>query len=303
MGYQTDQGVARSVWALARSQHWVIAREQLLAAGVHPQAVKHRVAVGRLHPVHSGVYAVGRRDLSRNGALMAAVLACGAGAALSHRSAAELWGIGPRAAFEVTVPAGRKPRRPGIRVHRRVLDPAQTTRRRNTPTTSITCTLVDLASHLPKDHLERAVNEADRLDLIDPEELRKALEAFAGQTGVAKLRTLLDRLTFTLTDSALERRFKPIGRSAGLPQPLTQQRVNGFRVDFYWPDLGLVVETDGLRYHRTPSQQTRTLRRDQAHYASGLLPLRFSHAQIRWEPDYVAAMLRRAVSRRLTGHL
>lgn len=298
MDPQTDQGAAQPVWALARSQHWVLAREQLLALGVHPDAIKHRVATGRLHPVHAGVYAVGRRELSREGQLMAAVLACGQGAMLSHRSAAELWGIAGRAAFEVTVPAVRKPRRPGIRVHRRVLDPAHTTRRRNIPITSITCTLVDLAPYLSKDHLERAVNEADRLDLINPEQLRKALEGFAGHLGVAKLRTLLDRLTFTLTDSALERRFKPIARAAGLPLPKTRTWVNGFLVDFYWPDLGLVVETDGLRYHRTPSQQTKALRRDQAHYASGLLPLRFSHAQIRWEPDYVAEMLRRAVNRR-----
>jgi very-short-patch-repair endonuclease len=154
-----------------------------------------------------------------------------------------------------------------------------------------------MASHLPRDHLERAVNEADRLDLIDPEALREALDGRVLQPGVGKLRDLLDRRTFTFTDSALERRFKPIARAAGLPQPLTQQRVNGFRVDFFWPELGLVVETDGLRYHRTPSQQARAHVRDQTHLAADLMPLRFTHAQVAYGRPYVEATLRRVAAR------
>jgi len=216
MGYQRTQGGAGAVWRLARSQHWVASRGQLMNLGVHPQAIKHRVASGRLHPVHAGVYALGRRDLSREGQLTAAVLACGEGAVLSHRCALELWGVGPQAAFEVTVPSGRTPRRPGIRVHRRDLDPEHITRPQNIPVTSIACTLVDCSPLLPRDHLERAVNGTDRLDLTYPEGLRAALEGFAGQIGVRTLRTLLDRLTFTLTDSQLERRFKPIAKAPGL---------------------------------------------------------------------------------------
>ncbi len=113
---------------------------------------------------------------------------------------------------------------------------------------------------------------------------------------MAKLRTLLDRRAFTLTDSALERRFKPIARAAGLPEPFTQQWVNGFRVDFFWPDLGLVVEIDGLRYHRTPAQQARAHVRDQTHLASGRLPLRFTHAQVTYERAYVEDTLRKMVA-------
>lgn len=89
----------------------------------------------------------------------------------------------------------------------------------------------------------------------------------------------------------------PIARKAGLEPPLTRQVVNGYRVDFYWPQLGLVAETDGLRYHRTASQQTRDRERDQAHTASGLTSLRFSHAQIRFEPDRVATTLRAVADR------
>ncbi len=118
--------------------------------------------------------------------------------------------------------------------------------------------------------------------------------------GCAVVRRLLDRRTFLLTDSELERGFARIIRRADLPPPLTQQWVNGFRVDFYWPDLGLVVETDGLRYHRTPSEQAKDRLRDQAHTAAGLTPLRFTHAQIRYEPEAVSAT-RRAVAERLRG--
>jgi very-short-patch-repair endonuclease len=97
--------------------------------------------------------------------------------------------------------------------------------------------------------------------------------------------------TFTLTDSQLERRFVSIVRKARLPRPETGRHVNGFKVDFYWPELGLVVETDGLRYHRTASQQTKDRVRDQAHARTGLTQLRFTHAQVKFEPGYVRATL------------
>jgi very-short-patch-repair endonuclease len=112
-----------------------------------------------------------------------------------------------------------------------------------------------------------------------------------GQPGVPALRKLLDRLTFVLTDSELERYFLPIARRAGLSMPETGRWLNGFEVDFFWPELGLVVETDGLRYHRTPAEQARDRLRDQAHTAAGLTPLRFTHAQVRFEPDYVCMTL------------
>ena len=111
---------------------------------------------------------------------------------------------------------------------------------------------------------------------------------------------LLDRNTFLLTDSELERRFIPIARRAGLREPFTGAIVSGFKVDFYWPDLGLVVETDGLRYHRTPAAQARDRLRDQAHAAAGITPLRFTHAQVRYEPGRVEEILR-AVARQSTS--
>ena len=246
------------------------------------------------------MYVVGRPELSLHGVWMAAVLGCGPGAALSHESAAELWELRPgqrNGSIHISVPSAARRRRPGVVTHRRTFGSVDLTRHHNIPVTTPTRSLIDLALLLPLGQLEAAINEADKRNLVNPEALRKALEALKGQPGVAALRTVLDRRTFTLTDSELERRFRPIARRAGLPPPLTQCRLNGFRVDFYWPDLGLVVETDGLRYHRTPAQQTAALRRDQAHSAAGLTPLRFSHAQVTYESEYVEAMLRGVAQR------
>jgi very-short-patch-repair endonuclease len=281
----------------------VITHAQLLGFGFSADAIKHRVGAGRLHPLMRGLYAVGRPHVTRHGRWMAAVLACGPGAALSHRSAAALLGIhtesgGP---IEVCVRSSSARRRPALRVHRRPsLPPTDYTTCERIPVTTPVRTLLDLATHLTAPELESAVNAADRRDLVDPESLRSELEHHAGQAGVAALRALLHHSTFTLTDSELERRLLPIARRAGLPLPQTRRRLNGFLVDFYWPDLGLVVETDGLRYHRTPAQQARDRVRDQAHTAAGLTPLRFTHAQVRYEPEMVLLTLA-AVASRLCG--
>jgi very-short-patch-repair endonuclease len=280
-----------TAWALARRQHGVITRAQLLALGFSDAAVRHRLAEGRLHRVWRGVYAVGRPELTRHGIWMAATLTCNA--ALSNSSGGALWEIRrDEGLIEVCSPTVR--RRPGIVVHRGT---REIVRHHGIPVTSPTCTLVDLAATLDADSLEAAINEADKRDLIDPETLRAKLETLDRRPGLARLRQVLDRHTFTLTDSELERRFLPIARRAGLPQPLTRERVNGFRVDFYWPQLGLVVETDGLTYHRTPAQQARDRLRDQAHAAAGLTPLRFTRAQVRFDPRHVEATLRAVTQR------
>lgn len=230
---------------------------------------------------------------------MAAVLACGSGAVLSHGSAAALWGIGPLpSGVEVTIPIASPRRRDGVRIHRRPnLLPSHSTVRKAIPVTNPVRTAIDLAVRLGPSGLERTINEADRLGLFDPEELAEALGAYPGVRGVGRLRSILGARTFRLTESELERRFLRIVEKARLPTPLTRQRVSGFRVDFFWPDLGLVVETDGLTYHRTPAQQARDRLRDQAHLAAGLTPLRFTHAQVRYESAYVRETLTSLVSR------
>jgi very-short-patch-repair endonuclease len=288
---------AASVWAIARRQHGVIARSQLLEIGLHPQAIKHRVASGRLHRVQRCVYAVGRPELTRRGQWMAAVLSCGPRAALSHATAAALWEMRPERGgrsepIEVSVPANARPRRSGMRVHRRRrLPPADVTRRDGIPVTSPVRTLIDLAARLPAAQLEAVINAADKRDLIDSETLRAVLEQRSTQRGVAALVKVLDRRTVRLTDSELERRFAPLAARAGLSPPQTGRYVNGYKVDFFWPELGLVVETDGLRYHRTPAQQARDRERDQAHAMAGLTPLRFTHHHVTFEPGRVVAAL------------
>jgi len=141
------------------------------------------------------------------------------------------------------------------------------------------------------------VNQADKLGLIDPEALRSEIERRRCIDGAPALRRLLDRGTFRLTDSELERRFLRLAERAGLPRPLTQARVAGFKVDFFWPEFGLIVESDGLRYHRTPNQQLRDRVRDQAHAAAGFIALRFTHAQVTFDPEAVIATLRGVVER------
>ncbi|HET7417593.1 MAG TPA: DUF559 domain-containing protein [Solirubrobacterales bacterium] len=230
---------------------------------------------------------------------MAAVLAGGEQSALSHRSAAALWEIGSEQAgcIDVSVRRRCELRRPGMRFHGRPsLSAKSFTQRDDIPVTSPIQTLLDLATELDAVPLERAVNDADKRGLVNPEELRNELDRFRGQPGVQPLRHLLDRLFFQLSDSDLEIYFRRIVRAAKLEMPLSKQWVNDFEVDFFWPQLGLIVETDGLRYHRTPSAQTRDARRDRAHIMAGMTPLRFTHYEVRYEPGRVRTALTKTIA-------
>lgn len=290
---------SKQAWELAGRQHGIVARRQLLALGFNAREIEHRIARGRLHVVMRGVYAVGWPRLTRERRWIAAVLACGNGALLSHGSAAALWGIGTeqKGCIDVSVTRRCELRRPGLWVRGRPsLRAEEVTSIDGIPVTSIVQTLVDLATEIPSHRLERAVNEADKLDLIDPEALRAALDDRPGEPGVKTLRKVLDKRTFRLSDSDLEILFRPIATAGGLPQPLTKQLVNGYEVDFFWPELGLIVETDGLRYHRTPSTQTRDARRDRAHVLARMTPLRFTHYEIRYERSRVRDELTRVAN-------
>jgi len=292
--------MAREAWGLAENQHGVVSSDQLLEVGYTRQAIYHRIRTGRLHPLHRGVYAVGRRHVTDHGRWMAAIVACGGSAVLSHSSAAALWRIGSeeRGLVELSLPNLSRRCRPGLQIHQRpALQVCDLTHEYGIPVTTPIQTLIDMALRLDHPGIERAINEADKYNLVHPPGLRKALDARAGEPGVARLRHILDRRTFRLTKEELERRFLPLARKAGLPVPLTGQWVNDFEVDFYWPDLGLVVETDGLRYHRTPAEQARDRLRDQAHTAAGLTQLRFTHEQVRYEPGYVLEILAQTASR------
>jgi hypothetical protein len=282
----------------------VITRSQLIGLGFTPKAIKHRVSTGRLHLVVRGVYAVGRAKLPREGRWMAAVLACAPDAALSHRSAAALWGFGKEHPHYIDVSVGRasEAHLPGLRCHRRPSLPSnEVDLRLNIPLTKSVRTFLDLATVTGPKTLERSINEADKLDVIDADSLRRALDDHPGERGIRLLRHVLDKHTFRLSDDELERLFRPLATAAGLPTPLTKHLVNKFEVDFYWPELGLVVETDGWRYHRTPSAQTRDALRSQIHVANGQTPLRFSHYQVKYEPRHVEHILTKTATN-LRGH-
>ncbi|HEY5943777.1 MAG TPA: DUF559 domain-containing protein [Solirubrobacterales bacterium] len=230
---------------------------------------------------------------------MAAILACGPGAALSHRSAAALWRFGEEHQHYIDVSVRRtsEARLRGVRCHRRPSLPSpDITTRLNIPVTQPVRTFLDLTTVAGPKTVERAINEADKRDVIDADALRRALDDYSGQPGIRPLRRILDEHTFRLSDDELERLFRPIADAAGLPIPLTKHMVDDFEVAFFWPDLGLVVETDGWRYHRTPSAQTRDALRFQVHTAAGLTPLRFSHYQVKCEPHHVQRILTKTVA-------
>lgn len=253
------------------------------------------MAAGQLFPIFRGVYAWGREELTPEGWWMAGVLACGEGAALSHESAASHYGILRTKLLRpvhVSVPAvGRRHERTGLVLHRR--QAFEVARHRGIPITTPEFTIVDLTQTKSRDEIEGMINEADIRRLTNPEKLRAALDEMGAIPGKKRLRHILDVRTFRFTRSGLERAFIPIALRAGLPRPLTNQVVEGYEVDFYWPELKLVVEADGLTYHRTPAQQARDLEREQALEAAGLTVRRVSHGQIRWEPERIEAVLRK----------
>lgn len=299
MGASKSKARSAAAWSLAARQQGLVTRRDLLALGFTQKGIRHRVARGRLHPVMRGVYAVGWPQLTPKRRWMAAVLACGGGAALSHLSAGALWGLAVERGRGVDVSVRRREvhRRKGVHARTRPQLPARDVMtHEGIPVTTPARTLVDIATELGELALERAVNEADKRDLIDPEALREGLAGFAGEPGVWALRRLLDRHTFRLSDSDLEIFFRPIGAAAGLPVPLSKQIVNGVEVDFHWPELGLVVETDGLRYHRTPAAQAKDRLRDQTHVAAGSTVLRFTHWQVKHEPARIQSVLERTAS-------
>jgi very-short-patch-repair endonuclease len=284
---------------LSRRQHGVVTRAQLLELGLTPEAIQHRLESGRLHPLMRGAYSVGRPEVSERGRWTVAVLVCGPEALLSHRSAAALWGIRRQRSelVEVTVPGRLSRHRPEVRVHRRRNLGGRRREVDGIPVTDPICTLVDLATCVSDGEVEAAVNEADFRGLVDPETLRNCLDSLPPWPGVGRLRRLLDRETTALATTELERLFLRIVSRARLPLPETQRHVAGHRVDFFWHKLGLVVEADSLRYHRSAFKQSADMRRDHDHVGAGRTALRFSHAQIKYEPAYVARVLATNIER------
>ena len=253
----------REIARIAARQYGVIARRQLVELGLSDDSIDYWLSCGRLHCVYRGAFAVGHTPPSVTGRWMAAVLSCGPDALLSHRSAAALWGIVPRPSTppEVTVGTDRRAR-PGICVHRASLAPADRTLTRGIPVTSLPRTLLDLAAGTPWS-LERALEEAERLELFDLRAVEALLARSRGRRGVARLRSALALYREpSFSRSELERRFIRLVRREGLPVPALNCNVRGHEVDALWPEEQLIVELDGYEYHRTRRAHERDRIRD-----------------------------------------
>jgi hypothetical protein len=267
-----DVAIAR----VAARQHGVVSREQLRAAGFSEAAISRRANGGRLHRIHRGVYAVGHRGLSLEGRWMAAVLACGEDARLSHRSAAELWQLlGPvDGPIEVTVAgwSGRK-RRAGIRIHRSLtLRLEETTRRRGIPVTGPARTIADLRASVAPAQRRRAIRQAEVLGL---------------STGI--------KPPNEPTRSELEDLFLRLCAHYRLPAPEVNVRIGLYEVDFLWRTQRLIVETDGYRYHRGAQAFEDDRERDLGLRARGFDLHRFSYRQIVDKPRAVADAVKQAL--------
>lgn len=287
----------RRIHRVARCQHGEISRTQLLDLGLGAGAIKHRLGTGRLVRSHPGVYSVGVPAASGERRWIAAVLACGTGAVLSHLSAAALWEIRLLDPVTIDVSIRRRGARPrdGIRVHRpRCLDPEDTSRRRGIPVTSLPRTLIDLAEVLSTRSLERAVDEAEFLKLLNEDKLAEALERNHGRTGAKRLRRTLGRHEpgTTRTRTKLEESFFLLVKDSQIPQPEVNVPIGRFTVDFLWRDRGLVVETDGRASHDRAAQREEDSRRDAVLAADGYETLRFTWHQVSGRPREVMAALR-----------
>ncbi|MEO8092391.1 MAG: type IV toxin-antitoxin system AbiEi family antitoxin domain-containing protein [bacterium] len=287
---------------MATRQHGVLAVSQLREIGLTTAAIHHRVAGGHLHRTHRGVYAVGHKRLTRKGRFLAAVLACGPAAAISHRSAASLLDLRPsaRAQIDITVSDRTVRSRPGIRAHRATLLPRDVTTIDHIPCTSVARTLLDLAGELDAAALDRALQRAEVLRVLDTAGVQDVLDRGDGHRGVAKLdHALTLYLPEIHTRSELEARFLALCRSASLPSPVVNGRIevgaDTLEVDFHWPSSCLVVETDGHATHGTRAAFERDRRRDQMLTAAGWRVLRFTWRQLARRPDEVAGTVRAAL--------
>ncbi|HEX7290742.1 MAG TPA: DUF559 domain-containing protein [Conexibacter sp.] len=290
--------------ALAAGQHGVVSRGQLLDARITPTMIVTRVRCGLLIPLHRGVYAVGHAHLRPNGYRLAAVLAVGAGAALSHRDAAALHGLrdGGGIRIDVSTPAERTSTE-RIRVHaRRALDARDITTVSGIPVTTVSRTLVDLAEALAHQQLAKVLGEAERQGALDVKGIEEAVERLRGRRGpsVAKVRAALAELAAhgtQLTRSALEDRLLPLLDAHDLPRPATNAHVEGYEGDAVWRKARLIVELDGWDAHKTRRAFQHDRTKANALTNAGWTVLRFTHDDLVRRPEVVVAGVRIGLSR------
>jgi very-short-patch-repair endonuclease len=294
-----SRAIDSAVQRLAASQYGVVARRQLLELGLGEDAIDHRLGSGRLVRLRRGVYAVGHAQLRREGAVLAAVLSARAGAVLSHRSAARLWGLRPWSGrfVEVTAPGhGGVLRREDVLVHRSAdLLAHEVTRELAVPTTTIPRTLLDLAAVVPPHHLRRAVERAEQAELFHLPDVRRAIDDHPGRAGWRPLVLLIADLHGygeAVTRSDLEALLLQLCIDNGLPRPQVN-RYDGVREsDFRWPARRLIVEVDSWTFHgRTRGAFEADRERDRQLLLEGWRVARFADRQLLADPGAVAAEL------------
>jgi very-short-patch-repair endonuclease len=299
LAYEYGKSGDTRLAALAAAQHGVVATRQLLNVGYSHHAIHTRMAAGRLHRLHRGVYAVGHTRISMRGRWLAAVLACGPHSFLSHRTAAALHDLRARTTGEIDVTAPSKHRfdtdADAVRCHvsRRPLHPADTTTVDAIPVTSVPRTLLDLAETLGPQQLRSTLEAAQRQDLLNFLALDALIARSPGRHGIRPLTEALSHLRDEApwTQSELERRFLELIRDAGLPEPQCNVIVDGVVVDFYWPQHELIVEVDGYRFHKTKRSFEEDRRRDARHAVGGRRVIRATHARIVHGPRSLLADL------------
>jgi predicted transcriptional regulator of viral defense system len=298
-GQRAPRRADATIAELAAVQHGVVARRQLAGLGIGADAIDHRVERERLHAVHRGVYAVGHRRLTRTGAWMAAVLAGGDGAVLSHRSAAALWGIRDGSPRDVHITAPRHRRgRAGLVVHETRLPGDEVTVHDAIPVTTPARTILDLAALVDEHRLARAAERAEALRLPSPTSLAELVARHPRRPGVAAIRRLLEagRIVETTTRSDLEDRFLALLEAERLPRPLVNAPLDlpnrTLEADCAWPAERLVVELDGFAAHATRAAFERDRSRDRPLQAAGWRVVRITWRQLDERPGEIAAELR-----------
>jgi hypothetical protein len=278
--------------ALAGRQQGMVSRPQLLAIGLSSAAIGRRVDGGRLHQRHRGVYAVGHEVVTAAGVRWAAVLACGPGTVVSDASGAAGWGLRPEPrVVHVTVGRGGRKRRDGIVVHRRSLAADEVTELDGLPITTPERTLLDLAAGgLRGRALERVVDQAERMRLVDFGQVGKLAERHRGAPGIPSLEAVLARYADAHVDtrSVLEDLVVELCDEHGIPRPAGNVVVAGWVRDFSWPHARLVVEVDSYSYHRSPSALADDRERDVSLTLAGFRSLRFTGEQVRGRRKWVA---------------
>jgi predicted transcriptional regulator of viral defense system len=296
---EQTRGLDARIAVLADRQHGVVARRQLLALGMKREAIAVRLGAGRLHQLHRGVYSVGHTVLSREGRWMAAVLFCGPDAALSHRSAAALWGLRrPIESIEVTVPTKTRSRG-SIRRHFAALPADEVTERDGIPVTTVPRTLFDIAADHAVDVVEHGLRESERLRLHDDLSLDRLLDRYPRRTGSRTIRECLRRrreLPAGVSREALEARFLAFLDRFGLPRPRLNAWItlgpHRYQVDCLWSDQKVIVELDGYETHGPWSSFQSDRDRDRRLLAAGYRGPRVTWHQLQAIPDEIATDLR-----------